>query len=193
MLRLDLNGYSAWAREKPIEARVALLDKYFSTVVPLLDQVKGVYFRDEGDCIVCLFSSYFGTNADDLNFRINYFARTVASQRFGELTAKVAVAAGPLAFFQKAHEVGTDDWSAEGEAFVRAARLEAAMSSDAQVVYFADDFDNMFAETIHYVSSGERYYWTVDREKLQVPGLALVGGWADVVYQRYVEGGRIAA
>src|SRR5262245_3296002 len=60
VVRSDLNGYSAWARDKRPSDRAALLDQFFSFAVPELQLHGGVYFRDEGDCIVGLFSEYFG-------------------------------------------------------------------------------------------------------------------------------------
>ncbi|WP_437945559.1 hypothetical protein WME98_32245 [Sorangium sp. So ce296] len=191
VVRADLNGYSKWAREKEISERVALLDEFFSRVVPTVEDHGGVYFRDEGDCIVCIFSPYFGVFEVQKSMS---FCKQIVGQVYGpdELTAKVTIACdSKVAFFQKAHERGTDDWSAEGEAFVRAARLEQAIPSRPRIYAYAAEYDILFHENAPTASAGERYYWTVNAEKLQVPGLSLAGGWTDVKYLEYVPGGRI--
>ena len=150
VVRVDINDYSSWVRDRPLADRVRLLDDLFSKVVPELGSAGGVYFRDEGDCIVCLFSDYFQSGATFMS-AMN-FCRAVVACRYGwqgsEVTVKASVALGELAFFQKAHEQGTDDWSAEGHAFVRAARLEQAIESKQQIVAFADDYDAGFAQGV---------------------------------------------
>src|SRR5262249_5581211 len=60
IVRTDLNGFSDWARDKQVVQRAAMLDDFFTKVIPSLGAAGGVYFRDEGDCIVSLFSDYFG-------------------------------------------------------------------------------------------------------------------------------------
>jgi hypothetical protein len=61
--RSDLNGYSAWARTHSAAQRASQLDSFFSAVVPAIELGGGVFFRDEGDCIVALFSNYFQREA----------------------------------------------------------------------------------------------------------------------------------
>lgn len=180
LVRTDLNGYSSWARERDIATRVKLLDDFFSAVVPRVEAHGGVFYRDEGDCIVALFSGYFATGA---NFeKAELFCMWAASQTYGspKLGAKCAVACGDVAYFQKAHEAGTADWSAEGEPFVRSARLEHALPSGPQVAFFKEDYDAHFVTT-NMAAPGGSGGWNVNREKLQVPGLSLTGGWTDVV------------
>jgi class 3 adenylate cyclase len=128
VVRVDLNNYSAWTRRVPITDRVELLDHFFTTTVSLASQLNGVYFRDEGDCVVLLFGSYFGATSFQ---EMHYFCRQCVLRKFGrdELDAKVSVAIGEVAFFQKSHELNSTDWSAEGEPFVRSARLERSCSS----------------------------------------------------------------
>lgn len=191
VVRCDLNGYSGWARDKTIEQRVNLLNDFFSTVVPFLDQHGGIYFRDEGDCIVSVFSGYFQLGATPE--RVRGFCQAVVSRTYGAdgLSAKAIVACGPVAYFQKSHEVGTDDWSAEGEPFVRAARLEQAIESRAHIVFFQDEHDQFFAAQAQVASPGERYYWAVEARSVQVAGLGLAGGWTDIFTLTHVPGGRI--
>lgn len=182
VVRSDLNGYSAWARSQNVAARAAILDEYFSKVVPLIIAGGGVFFRDEGDCIVALFTPYFpsylGADAAE-----SYAMRVSASQYGGpQLTVTSVVTASEIAFFQKAHEVGTQDWSAEGEAFVRAARLEASLAGIQEVAFFADDYDAVFASSSNKAAPGSAAKWTVRRTKHQVPGLGLSGGWTDCVF-----------
>ena len=109
-----------------------------------MDQYGGVYFRDEGDCIISLFSSYFGL--EDPYAPVDNFCKAVVRARYGidQLTAKAIVAEGEIAFYQKSNEVGTGDWSAEGEPFIRALRVEQAVESKRQIYYFAEEYDMLF-------------------------------------------------
>jgi hypothetical protein len=179
--RTDLNGYGEWSRDRPIKERIDLLDSFFSSVVPLVQSHGGVYFRDEGDCIVALFSDYFRNGAEYAT--VEQFCMLASGLNFGVagLTAKSVLVCGKVAFFQKAHERGTEDWSAEGEAFVRASRLEAAVPSGQRVAFFASDYDPIFAGK-NLVATGRVAGWIVERKKEKVEGLGLPGGWADVVY-----------
>jgi class 3 adenylate cyclase len=190
VVRLDLNGYSTWARDRSIGERAALLDDFFSKVVPMLEQQCGVYYRDEGDCIVAIFADYFRLGAGIDN--VCNFVRAAVAEVYGSecLTAKCVVACGDVAFFQKAHEAGTDDWSAEGEPFVRAARLEAAVGSRQRVYWYADEYPT-FSSQVPLALPGDRYFWRVDLVSLQVGGLSLPGGWTDVVQLEYVPGGAV--
>jgi class 3 adenylate cyclase len=189
VVRTDLNGYSTWARERSIADRVALLDDFFTQVMLELERCGGVYFRDEGDCIVSLFSDYFTTSGDFASVRS--FCLMTTARRYGtpKLTAKTSVASGQLAFFQKGHEQGSEDWSAEGEPFVKAARLEQAVDSKQRVYWYAEEYDALFAESASTASSGGKAYWREERESIQVPGLQLSGGWSEVVYWEYLPGG----
>jgi class 3 adenylate cyclase len=184
VVRTDLNGYSDWSRDKSIQDRVSLLDDFFSYLVPQLRQHCGVFFRDEGDCLVSLFTTYFGEKPTFDG--IEAFCMKAGSRSYGkaQLSAKTVVARGGVAIFQKAHEVGTQDWSAEGEAFVRAARLEQAVESKQEITFFADEYDSDFAGTVNVAAPGAQPRWLVNRENLQVPGLALSGGWTDIVVLR---------
>lgn len=182
--RIDLNGYSDWSRDRTAVDRALLLDDFFSYAVPELDRHGGVFFRDEGDCVVALFSTYFnpGLTTD----RIERFCMRVASQTYGtaNLTASASLAFGNVAFFQKRHEMGTDDWSAEGEPFVTAARIEAALTRITQVVMLASDYRARFAYSTNRVPIGATRapFWNIgDPEPMQIPGLGLAGGWTDVV------------
>lgn len=189
VVRVDLNNYSAWTRRVPITDRVELLDHFFTTTVSLASQLNGVYFRDEGDCVVLLFGSYFGATSFQ---EMHYFCRQCVLRKFGrdELDAKVSVAIGEVAFFQKSHELNSTDWSAEGEPFVRSARLEQAVSSIPRINFYADQFDAIHPATF-YVPKGSVYIWQIDRLKMQVPGLGAAGGWVDVVTETYVPEGRV--
>ncbi|HEU4583279.1 MAG TPA: hypothetical protein VFS67_33710 [Polyangiaceae bacterium] len=191
VVRCDLNRYSAWARDKTIEQRVNLLNDFFSTVVPLLEEHAGVYFRDEGDCIVSVFSGYFGLGATPERARA--FCQAVVSKTYGtdELSAKAVVAFGSVAYFQKSHEIGSDDWSAEGQPFVTAARLEQAIESRPHIVFFQEEYDQVFAQSARVAAFGGRYYWEVESRSLQVPGLGLPGGWTDIFTLTHIPGGRI--
>src|SRR5260221_4634083 len=137
--RTDLNGYSTWARDKTAGQRAAQLDAFFSSVVPAIETAGGVFFRDEGDCIVALFSGYFDRAATFAS--IEKYCMTASQREYGSanLTAKTCVCCGDVAIFQKQHEKTTGDWSAEGEPFVRAARLEQAVQSGKQITFFEDD------------------------------------------------------
>lgn len=143
VVRVDLNGYSAWAQDRLMIYRVNLLNDFFTKVLNYMDQYGGVYFRDEGDCIISLFSSYFGL--EDPYAPVDNFCKAVVSARYGidQLTAKAIVAEGEIAFYQKSNEVGTGDWSAEGEPFIRAIRVEQAVESKRQIYYFAEEYDTV--------------------------------------------------
>lgn len=189
VIRADLNGYSAWAREQAVAKRASLLNAFFSTVVPVLESSGGVYYRDEGDCIVGIFSEYFGVF--DVAKLLNY-CKFVAGNKYGEpdLSAKLTVVLDTtIAFFQKTHEVPEGDWSSEGEAFVRASRLEQAAQSRQRVYFFTPQY-SILDPFVQKAAPGETYHWTVHTENVQVPGLALSGGWAEVTYLEYVPGGR---
>jgi hypothetical protein len=198
VVRLDLNGYSSSVRDRDIAVRAAILDDFFSKTMPKLADAKGIFFRDEGDCIVCLFSDYFGAGATPAS--VLDFCKHVVSDRYGAgvlgdeyLTAKASVAYGSIAYFQKAHEAGSDDWSAEGEPFVRAARIEQAIESTRQIVLYAAEYDAVFApaNARSFVPPGTVYYWEFKRRNLQIPGLQLAGGWADVVSLEHIPQGRV--
>lgn len=191
VVRVDLNGYSSWARGRAPGDRVELLDSFFSGVVPILEQHGGIYFRDEGDCIVCLFSNYFQTSATDSD--VVQFARRVTGLEYGRarLSPKASVACGDVAFFQKSHERGTEEWSAEGEPFVRAARLEQSVQSKQRVHYFAEEYDKFFVGKGSVAPAGARYHWDIERDSVQVSGLALRGGWTSLVYETFIPGGRV--
>jgi class 3 adenylate cyclase len=192
VVRCDLNGYSAWAKDKPIVERVGLLDHFFSSVVPQLRTFGGIYFRDEGDCIVSVFSDYFQTGATAQSARA--FCQAVVSKTYGAdaLSAKAVVACGQVAYFQKSHEADSEEWSAEGHPFVAAARLEQAIASKAHVVYFKEDFFERFLPNHPMAEQGGIYHWDIEPEKLRVEGLNLPGGWADVMIATYIAGGRVS-
>lgn len=191
VVRADLNGYSKWAASKPIEARAALLSDFFTKVVSELDLHDGIYFRDEGDCVVAIFSGYFSNKFSYT--QAEPFCRAVVRGTYGadKLTAKCCVAIGQIAVYQKAHEVGTDDWSAEGQPFVNAARLEHSVPSKAAVYYLEDEFAPTILPELRFVGDGVRYYWSHGTEQMRVPGLSLAGGWADVRVVEHVPGGRV--
>jgi hypothetical protein len=180
VVRTDLNGYSAWARDRQAADRAALLDDFFTRVIPELNGAGGVYFRDEGDCIVSLFSNYFGTSWSYASAESFCMAATRNEYGTSKLSAKSVVACGRIAIYQKRHEIGSEDWSAEGDPFVRAGRLEAAVASKPQITYFADEYKAHFSTTNMRTVSGPAA-WTVDYDKLQMPGLGAAGGWHDVV------------
>ncbi len=181
VVRTDLNGYSDWARDQDVSERAAVLDDFFSRTIPHLAKAGGVFFRDEGDCIISLFSDYFRAGAT-FNSAEAYCLR-ITSQEYGlpKLSAKSCIACGEIAIYQKAHETGSDDWSAEGDPFVRAARLEQALTSKRQVAYFADEYNAYFSATNFPMTGENPGRWLVKREKLQVPGLGAIGGWTDLV------------
>lgn len=183
--RSDLNGYSAWARDRNAAERALVLDSFFSTVVPAIERAGGVFFRDEGDCIVALFSDYFERGATWK--KIRSYCMEVTRQTYGvpQLTAKTCVATGDVAIFQKRHEVQSGDWSAEGEPFVRAARLEQAVSSARHVAMYEDEYDAYWEPVAEYAPAGSPALWTLSRESLQVAGLGAVGGWTRIARIEY--------
>lgn len=177
--RIDLNGYSSWAADKAAAQRATLLDEFFSRLIPALNAAGGVYFRDEGDCIVALFSDYFGggwTYTSAERFCMNAVAEEYGSPK---LTAKAVLGCGKVVIYQKAHEVGSEDWSAEGDPFVRAGRLEAAVPSKPRVTYFRDEYRAHFSTT-NVSAPGTPSSWDINYEKLQVQGVGATGGWVDV-------------
>lgn len=191
VVRADLNGYSKWAADKPIASRVALLSEFFTEVVRDLDLCDGIYFRDEGDCVVGIFSNYFSLGFS--NTQAEPFCKMVVGKAYGaaKLTAKCCVALGKIAIYQKAHEVGSDDWSAEGQPFVNAARLEHSVPSKAAIFYFEDEFKSTILPTINFVGSGGRYHWLHETENMRVAGLGLDGGWAKIRVVDHIPEGRI--
>ena len=178
--RSDLNGYSNWARDRSPADRALMLDAFFSAVVPAIERAGGVFFRDEGDCIVALFSDYFARGAS--YHKVRLYCQEVTRQRYGsaQLAAKTCVACGNVAIFQKRHEVASGDWSAEGEPFVRAARLEAAIDSKQHFVFYEDDYRKHFAAVTTWAAPGTKAPWNYYNENVQVAGLGAVGGWTTV-------------
>ncbi len=174
VVRVDLNGYSAWAQDRLMIYRVNLLNDFFTKVLNYMDQYGGIYFRDEGDCIISLFSSYFGL--DDPYAPVDKFCKAVVRDRYGidRLTAKAIVAEGEIAFYQKSNEIVTGDWSAEGEPFIRAIRVEQAVESKQQIYYFADEYDALFSQYTKAPALGKRYYWQWYYKYEKVQGLGLV-------------------
>ena len=185
IVRCDINKYSDWARERTITDRVGLLNELFSATIPQIDCAGGVYFRDEGDCIVVIFSDYFAPNVTFAN--VIGFCQAVVRLTYGpsELGVKCTVASGQIAIFQKDHERGTEDWSAEGEPFVRAARLEQAVVSKRAIAFYTDQFNSYFDRSVTYADPGKPFSWIISHEKLQVAGLGLAGGWEEVTYMTY--------
>lgn len=184
IVRVDLNGYSNWTQDRPVIERVALLNNFFTKVIEYLRKYEGIYFRDEGDCIVAIFSPYFG-----LQFPYalaEKFCKEVVSEQYGlaRLTAKASVATGKIMIYQKSHERGTDDWSAEGEPFVRAIRLEQAVESKQAIYYFADEYNARFRSYTEYV---EICYWQCGDIYEQVQGL----GRVKLFIKEYIPRGRI--
>lgn len=186
VVRADINGYSNWSKDRSIADRVQLLNEFFTHLVPGLDDNGGIYFRDEGDCMVAIFSPYF---VSDLKYKnIVDFCMHAVGRRYGaaKLSAKCTIASGNVAFFQKAHEVGTDDWSAEGQPFVDAARFEAAVESKPRICFFADDYNKNFDQGVSKAPPGGVYFWNILNESLQIQGLGLIGGWQNVVYLEHL-------
>lgn len=192
VVRCDLNGYSGWAKDKAITERVRLLNAFFSYVVPQLGSFGGIYFRDEGDCIVSLFSDYFQTGSTPQSARA--FCQAVVSKTYGAdgLAAKAVVTHGPVAYFQKSHEAGSDEWSAEGHPFVAAARLEQAIESKPQIVFFLETFQRLFWANQPLAGTGETYHWDINTENRRVEGLNLPGGWAELATMVHIPEGRVS-
>lgn len=189
IVRADLNGYSTWAKEKPITDRVKLLDHFFTHLSSKLESNKGIYFRDEGDCMVVVFSNYFYPEVKSGN--IVSFCMDAVSQKYGtaQLEAKCTVSLGDIAIFQKSHEVGSDDWSAEGEPFVRASRLESAVESKQRIYFFNSDYKEFFDSGVKKPSiPGSSISWLINHGSLQISGLGLAGGWEDITYLDYKPG-----
>jgi hypothetical protein len=184
VVRCDLNGYSTWSREVSLRERVQLLNETFTKIVWVVDACKGVYFRDEGDCVVALFSDYFqsGATARDL-LDLCLFA---TKNQYGPLTIKTSVAIGNVAYYQKPHEVDVDDWSAEGEPFVRAARLEQNVDSKQRIYFYADEYRNHFNGIIPVANEPGKATWNLVTESAVVPGLGYAAGRVDVTYLEYI-------
>ena len=192
VVRADLNGYSKWAKDKKIEERVKLLDDFFTHAALLMQKYNGIYFRDEGDCLVILFSIYFDNGFQNADVRA--FCKGIVSKKYGadSLTAKCCVSGGEIAYYQKLHEIGSFDWSAEGQPFVNAHRLEAAIESKPRIYLFNDDeidsvFSSIVLPTIQWAPSGSNTsVWTVSQgEKYQVQGVGKNGGWVKIAYFEY--------
>ena len=91
--------------------------------------------------------------------------------------------------YQKSNEVCTKDWSAEGEPFVRAVRIEQAVESKQQIYYFADEYDELFIQYTQYTEEpvvGKKYYWQLDRKDEEIQGL----GSVELAIEKYIPGGR---
>jgi hypothetical protein len=157
-----------------------LLDSFFSQTVVQVVAHGGVYFRDEGDCIVVLFSDYF--NAGSLR-QVKPFCRRVCEPAYGvdHLTAKATVSVGDVVYYQKAYERDTLEWSADGDPFIFAARMEVEAESKQVVHYSKEDFDRHFRST----PGGNEDNWKLEEEALRIPGLWTTNGWKEMVKDRY--------
>jgi hypothetical protein len=192
VVRVDLNGYSKWALEKGIDARVALLNDYFSKVVPMLHAHGGIYYRDEGDCIVGLFSNYFVPGL--LAQSVLAFAKVAVGARYGvdQLAVKAVIAVDDVAIYQKSHEVNSSDWSAEGQLFVTAARIESAVDSKPRIYMRKEDYETNFDSGAPKARFGDVYWWTMHEETLPISGLgAKPNGRVPLVYLEHVPEGRL--
>ena len=194
IVRVDLNGYSNWTQDRPVIERVALLNNFFTKVIEYLRKYEGIYFRDEGDCIVAIFSPYFDLlDSAPLDFalcqKVNAFCKEVVRNQYGSdgLTAKAIVVAGEIAIYQKSNERVTGDWSAEGDLFVRAIRLEQAVESKQAIYYFADEYNDLFGRYTRWATMGEGDYWKVNNKMEQVQGL----GRVNIFIKEYIPGGSI--
>ena len=187
VVRVDLNDYSNWTQGRSIIERVDLLNDFFTKVIEYLNKYGGIYFRDEGDCIVAIFSPYFELQVPYAP--VKAFCEEVIRERYGPdgLTAKASVAAGKIMIYQKSHEWDIDDWSAEGDPFVRAIRLEQAVESKQAIYYFAAEYDGLFKKYTGWATRGERYYWQCADICKQVQGL----GGVKLFIKEYIPGGKI--
>ena len=88
--------------------------------------------------------------------------------------------------YQKSNEVCTKDWSAEGEPFVRAVRIEQAVKSKQQIYYFADEYNALFSQYTGAPVVGKKYYWQLDYKDEEIQGL----GSVELAIEKYIPGGR---
>lgn len=191
VVRCDLNGFTKWSNEHSLDARKELLGEFFSHIMSKLEPSGGIYFRDEGDCLIALFSAYF----NPINYQtIESFCQSVVGREYGKdkLSAKACVACGEIAIYQKPHEAGSDDWSADGPAFVNAVRLEQAVDSKPQVNFFADEYEEHFESGTSYAKPGQTYYWIASNESKQVAGLGFEGGWVELRCLTHIPKGKIS-
>lgn len=191
VVRTDINGYSDWVRNKNLSQRAALLNDFFGKTIPALERFGGVYFRDEGDCILSLFSKYFGHQSPYKDAESFCKCATITTYGPDALTSKCVVATGTVAYYQKQHEVPVGDWSAEGDPFIRAARLEYVAESKQHIHYFAEEYDRFFKPHSPFATPGQRAYWMLTYESRQVEGLHMPGGWSELAIQKYLPQGEI--
>lgn len=181
VVRCDLNGYSTWSHDKKMPQKIHMLDSFFSTIVPLIDDHNGIYYREEGDCIIALFSPYFTSSVSWAN--VISFCRKATSRRYGTgantLTIKTIVNCGDVTYFQKTHEQGSNEWSAEGYAFIQSARFEHAVESEPRIYLFEDECDNFFIKNLPELKD------KANRKSIQIPGLKLPSGWQKIAYFSY--------
>lgn len=190
VVRIDLNGYSDWAQGQAIANRARLLNAFFTKVITSLNMYDGLYFRDEGDCVVALFSENLGS-ADPYRSAY-YFCMQVIEDSVTNndpLKAKAIVSTGEMAFYQKLHEIEVSDWSAEGEPFVKAVRMEQAVDSKPQIYFFQDEFNRHFNQYVQrsFFPQPNQSYWKICHgEKERIQGLRKAGGWATLTTMIYV-------
>lgn len=191
VIRADLNGYSSWVRNRTVADRVSLLDNFFGHCMEAMGRIGGIYYRDEGDCVVAIVSPYFGIDPPFPTALA--LCKAIVAGRFGpdSLSAKCIVGCGPVLFFQKAHEQGTVDWSAEGDPFVEPARVEVSVDSKPQITFFESDWSNYFSGVGPVAAPGTVYHWETEKVSKQVIGLGLLGGWASLVQLTHIPQGRV--
>jgi hypothetical protein len=142
-----------------------------------------------------LFSPYFYERVT-FDAALN-FSKAVTAQKYGSgaLTCKTCIVLGDVTYYQKGPEALENDWSAEGDAFVIAARIEASVPS-AQVIYIPQEqYVAGFSEAANRFTAGrgEKYYWETELHSFQIEGLHLPGGWGDLVVVKHIPGGRTQA
>lgn len=161
IVRIDLNNYSKWTQNKSLQDRTALLDDFFTHILQELDKHKGVYLRDEGDCLVAIFSSYFTGTFDPK--KIESFCKKVVSQKYGneKLSAKAAVAVGDLIIYRKSQQLEDYEWSVEGGPLLRARKLEYNIKTKKPCIYFFEDEYKGYFSTPNHNSSTTSPDWKI--------------------------------
>jgi hypothetical protein len=76
--------------------------------------------------------------------------------------------------------------------FVEAARIEQAVDSQQCIFFLERDYSAYFKFVGKFVARGEKFFWSVNQQNLQVPGLGASGGWVSMYQIEYVPNGKIS-
>jgi hypothetical protein len=141
VVRVDLNNYSRWAVDQTVSSRVDLAEDFLSKMVEALNRFGGLIQHDDGDAICVIFSEYFSPGIGFMEVFGLCHHVIKDSYGFDGLSARAVIAAGPLTYYQRPHEIESSDWSAEGTPLSRALVLSQVVCERPCIYLYANDYE----------------------------------------------------